>query len=395
MSPEPIAHSSDVERLIAEGYEVSIHHQHLVVDAVPYVSASRKVHRGALICPYSADDKPNDHTVWLKGEMPCDSRGEPLVQVINHSNPQLLFDKYEGNHYCSNKPDPAVAPGFPENYYEKIKHYVNLFQAQAKALDPDADARTGRVVESRSEESVFEYPDTASARAGISAISEKLKLARVAIIGLGGTGSYILDQVVKTPVKEIHLFDADDFKMHNAFRAPGAASLETLQRSLKKVDYYAELYQVFRKGIVTHPYHLRENNIDEIAGFDFVFVSVDDGISRSLICNYLNSCGVPFIDVGIGLSQDNQLMTISGQCRATMSTPEKNNHLSKYVDTADSREDALYTSNIQVADMNAMNALLAVIRWKQYFGFYADTEKAHNLNFVLSFQRLYADEKHE
>ena len=32
----------------------------------------------------------------------------------------------------------------------------------------------------------------------------------------------------------------------------------------------------------------------------------------------------------------------------------------------------IYRSNIQVADLNALNATLAVIRWKQYFGFYQD-----------------------
>jgi tRNA A37 threonylcarbamoyladenosine dehydratase len=51
----------------------------------------------------------------------------------------------------------------------------------------------------------------------------------------GGTGSYVLDFVAKTPVKEIHLFDGDIFDQHNAFRAPGAPSGEELEQRLKKV----------------------------------------------------------------------------------------------------------------------------------------------------------------
>jgi hypothetical protein len=35
------------------------------------------------------------------------------------------------------------------------------------------------------------------------------------------------------------------------------------------------------------------------------------------------------------------------------------------------------TSNIQVADLNALNATMAVIRWKKLFGFYADLEQEH------------------
>ena len=48
-------------------------------------------------------------------------------------------------------------------------------------------------------------------------------------MGLGGTGSYVLDLVAKTPVWEIHLFDGDAFLQHNAFRSPGAPSLDELE----------------------------------------------------------------------------------------------------------------------------------------------------------------------
>lgn len=56
---------------------------------------------------------------------------------------------------------------------------------------------------------VFCYPDTATTRAGIGAATAKLMTERVAIIGLGGTGSYILDLLAKVPIGEIHLFDPD------------------------------------------------------------------------------------------------------------------------------------------------------------------------------------------
>jgi len=81
-------------------------------------------------------------------------------------------------------------------------------------------------------------------------------------------------------------------------------------------------------------------------------------------------------------------MNISGQCRATLCTPSKHDHMTSYVDMHDDRDEALYASNIQIADMNAMNAILAVIRWKQHFGFYADSEQAHNLSFAIGFQSL-------
>ena len=35
----------------------------------------------------------------------------------------------------------------------------------------------------------------------------------------------------------------------------------------------------------------------------------------------------------------------------------------------------MYASNIQVADLNAFNALMAVIKWKKLRGFYRDLEQ--------------------
>jgi tRNA A37 threonylcarbamoyladenosine dehydratase len=91
---------------------------------------------------------------------------------------------------------------------------------------------------------VFNYPDTNSSRAGIEFLNRKFENQKIAIIGLGGTGSYILDQVAKTPVKEIHIFDADVFQLHNAFRSPGAVSSEKLEaeNGIMKVDYYYGIY---------------------------------------------------------------------------------------------------------------------------------------------------------
>ena len=35
-------------------------------------------------------------------------------------------------------------------------------------------------------------------------------------------------------------------------------------------------------------------------------------------------------------------------------------------------EDDAYSSNIQIAELNALNAALAVIKWKKHLGFYLD-----------------------
>jgi len=68
-------------------------------------------------------------------------------------------------------------------------------------------------------------------------MADKLAVPQVAIVGVGGTGSYILDFLAKTRVREIHLFDGDYFFSHNAFRTPGAATIAELRARPLKVDH--------------------------------------------------------------------------------------------------------------------------------------------------------------
>lgn len=109
----------------------------------------------------------------------------------------------------SNKP----AGGYP-NYFEKVTTYAEIITSQARAINPEVTAKTFKVVECSEEESVFKYLDSNSSRANINFINEKFKGKKIGIIGLGGTGSYILDLVAKTPVDKIFLFDSDEFLLH-------------------------------------------------------------------------------------------------------------------------------------------------------------------------------------
>jgi hypothetical protein len=386
MSPRPTNPRPDIQQLLDDGYELDFQHGYLLVHSVPYVTPSRDVGLGVLISEYENQGKPKDHTVWFRGETPCSSNGEPFKHLIIDSTRQVLFDKFEVTHRFSNK--QTDVPDFPADYHVKVVHYGRLLGSHARAIDPNADARTGRVIRSREDNPIFIYPDSASSRAGIVAIAQKLELSRIAIVGLGGTGGYILDQVAKTRVREIHVFDGKDFKRHNAFRAPGAASVEQLERRLKKVEYFSELYSAMHRGIVPHAYNLESSNIAELNGYDFVFISVDDGLSRALISKHLVESGTPFIDVGMGVEKGPSLTTLLGICRVTLGTREKRDHLETRLPTADDRAEALYRSNIQVADLNAVNANLAVIKWKQHFGFYEDYDRAHHITFAVAMQSI-------
>lgn len=391
MSVRPIAPSPALARLIDEGFEVEVRSSHLLLHAVPYVTSERVVQQGTLVCTYIESggilQPPDNHQVWWTGEYPCLASGAKLTALENEHNRQELFAGCTILHRFSNK--PSGLSNFPD-HYQKMVHYVTLLSDQARALDPAADARTGRVVLTTPEESVHRYADTASARAEILGLAPRLR-QKVAIVGLGGTGSYVLDQVAKTHAAEIHLFDGDRFKQHNAFRAPGAATFEELTARLSKVEYFRARYDHMHRYIHGHEYFIGATNVGELDAFDFIFVCVDQGGARRLICDHLIAKGIPFVDVGMSVELVPESKSLIGTCRTTLVTPKAREHVSQFIPFDEGDGDPLYRSNIQVADLNALNAQLAVLKWKQYSGFWHDDFGSHHDTYSVSSQSLTRD----
>lgn len=228
---------------------------------------------------------------------------------------------------------------------------------------------------------MFNYIDTASDRVGIGALSAKFEDEIISVIGTGGTGGYILDLVAKTPVREIRLFDADEFLQHNAFRAPGAPSLEELREAPKKVDYLKSIYSRMHRGIVVHSVKLEQANVELLNGTTFAFISMDAGEDKRAVVEKLEALGVPFVDVGMGLELVDG--SLGGILRVTASTPKKREHVhAGRISFAGGGERDVYASNIQVADLNALNAALAVIKWKKLRGFYRDLDREHHSTYT-------------
>lgn len=374
MSHRLISRSADLKRLRDEGYDTGIVSNHLVVRDVPYLDAQRKVKRGTLVSTlHLANDvtcAPDTHVAYFIGDYPCDVRGAEIEQ-IRHGGRQELGRDLVVDHSFSNKPNG----GYPD-YYAKMTRYVAIISAPALELHPLVTAQTYPVIECTEQESVFMYLDTASSRAEIGAVNAKLEIAPVAIIGLGGTGSYVLDLVAKTPVSEVHLFDGDVFSQHNAFRSPGAPSGAQLAAKPSKVGYFRKNYANMRRHIVAHDYYIHDGNVHELDDMAFVFICMDNGNAKRVIVERLEKRGIPFIDVGMGVQLTEG--RLSGLLKVTVSTASKRDHFRSRVPftTGDGRDE--YDKNIQVADLNALNAALAVIRWKKLFDFYHDAGREHH-----------------
>ena len=359
------------------------------MDDVPYVNAAGVVQYGTLVSTLELNNDqtipPTQHVVYFTGEHPCDRHGAELVRIKHASQRQTLAEGITVDHSFSSKPDSGYV-----DYHDKMTTYANILSGPAQAINATITPKTFRVVADE-EETIFMYADTASARAGIGALALRLAVPKVAIIGLGGTGSYLLDFLAKTRPGEIHLFDGDRFLQHNAFRAPGAPSREELDRRENKAAYYAAKYAAMRRCIIPHPYHIDAANVAELQGMSFVFISVDKSDAKTPIIDFLDAHGIPFIDVGMGINLiDDKLQ---GQLRVTTSTDAKRDHVRRHVSRADANEDDEYDQNIQIAELNAFNASLAVIRWKKYCGYYHDLEQEHHTTYAIDGNHVVNEER--
>ncbi|MBN2068427.1 MAG: ThiF family adenylyltransferase [Opitutales bacterium] len=384
MSHPLISHNADLQQLRNEGYEIRVLNNHLIIDSVPYVGPDQSLRFGSLVSVLDLSGnktlRPSHHIAFFIGEHPCNKHGSPIESIRHSERNQNLGSNLVVNRSFSNKPS-----GGYRDYHHKMTRYIEIISAPAKSINPELDARTFKPVVDNEEGSVFNYNDTNSTRSHFAAINEKLKNHKIGIIGLGGTGSYILDFVSKTPVAEIHLFDGDIFCQHNAFRAPGAPPLKTLLEKPKKVDYFSLIYSNMHKGIVAHSVYLSEDNFSLLDDLDFIFVSVDKGGIKGQLFRYLDKKSKSFIDVGMGIQTTGD--SLMGIIRTTTSTPALRGHVGKYVSLADTEED-VYSSNIQIAELNALNASLAVVKWKKLLHFYLNQENENNLTYTLSTDQL-------
>lgn len=385
MSRELLDRSSDLKRLRDEGYEVAIRGNYVIVSNVPYVRSGPEIGYATLVAnlDQSGDRtvRPKTHAMFFAGDFPCRSDGTPFTNLGGPGTARNLTDDLMVNFQFSQKPEI----GYYSDYYEKFTRYIEIFEHEAKAVDPVVSAQTFRIVDSDEEDPIFNYPDTNSSRAEINLVTDKLRNQKIGIIGVGGTGSYVLDFLAKTPVAEIHLFDGDTFLAHNAFRSPGAATKAELNQLHPKAQYFADRYSNMRKHIHAHDCFLNADNLSLLDLMDFVFICIDQAFAKSKVIQHLESLSIPFIDVGMGLEVvDGSLI---GIIRATTSTPSKRSHihddrLIPLSSTDD--EDEAYSTNIQIAELNAMNAAMAVIKWKKLLGFYQDLVHEHHTVYSLN-----------
>lgn len=387
MSASRIARSPDLARLTEEGHDLALLNGLLLVRGLPYVGRTLEVLEGTLVVPLhlraDVTVPPPTHAVSWIGQTPHSIDGSIMTNLVASDRGLHRAPNVEPTHGLCIKP-----PGREfRDYHELVTTYARVLGAQAEAVSPGVMARFGRRAAEGApsgaavagptpwiggrrrspDDGPFRYADTASARAGLGVANARLR-GTIGIVGLGGTGSHVLDLVAKTDVGTIHLYDGDVFEQHSAFRSPGPSSITDVSAGRAKVRLLAERYSVMRTGVIPHAVRVDAANASMLDELDFCFVCIDDGAAKGPILDRLGERSIPWIDVGMGLTVTPD--GVIGALRTTVGTPGAYESARARIPSDPPMDDG-YATNVQTCDLNALNAAFAVLEWKRMRGFYA------------------------
>src|SRR5260221_8259771 len=219
-----VNHNDDIRRLVEKGYAVAFDSICLIIRDVPYLDSEGHLQKGAIVTKlvFANENKviQEDHQIFFAGSHPHTVDKKPIPNLGGGSVQFPLSDVCKDvvvERSFSNKP---IKAGKFQDFFEKIESYVTIISGPAMELYK-VSPYTFRIVEEIVTDTIFKFQDTLTSRAGVTDLAAKFKDDVIAVIGLGGTGSYVLDFLVKTPVREIRAFDLDKFYIHNAYRSPG------------------------------------------------------------------------------------------------------------------------------------------------------------------------------
>ena len=221
-----------------------------------------------------------------------------------------------------------------------------------------------------------------SVKAFGEAVQQTISALRIAIVGVGGTGSSVAEQLVRLGARTLMLVDPDTLSESNVTRVYGSTVSQVgvpktavLARHLNTIA--PDLKCTVIQGMCTS-----EEVARSLANVDLIFGCTDDNAGRLVLSRLSIYYLIPLIDVGVLLSSDRQayLTGIDGRitivsagaaclvCRgrvdtaraaAEMKTPEERNRLADegYAPALGEIEPAVVTFTTMVAAA-AINELL-------------------------------------
>ena len=340
------------------GWVVEVHGNTISVYNVPY----RKIDGEAGRCRISVDTQEDGLSLKAPENSGGATHAARLIGVSDGCAYQATGEPVGNLLWTDEHNECVISIILDEGYYANAWHALVVYAARV----------TGEVGREDREpiEQIFCFQVAGEDDRSMRVWRDKSRGQRIGIVGLGGVGLWILDLMCKTYVSEIRIWDGDVIEGRNLLRAPGWAGIEAIGHN--KAEYYGERYQRMRKGITVYGEYWQSGESSEMfRDLNFVFVAVDKADTRTLLCEALERLRIPFIDVGMGIERRQE--RVRGSCQVFFSG-EVPARWRRGIPTAQGAGGREYYE-LQLADIGALNAALAVGIWRRHIGQYEQEEK--------------------
>lgn len=145
-------------------------------------------------------------------------------------------------------------------------------------------------------------------------IQTTLNKLKIGIVGVGGTGSAIAEQLIRLGVGELHIFDYDNFEKTNVNRVYGS---RVSDEGKNKVDIIERLANDIGLGTRIKKINKSityKSSLNELKKCDIIFGCTDDQWGRMILNNIAIFYYIPIIDMGVKIDSENaKIKSIQGR----------------------------------------------------------------------------------
>jgi hypothetical protein len=158
-------------------------------------------------------------------------------------------------------------------------------------------------------------------RAFGGSIQHVLSNLHVAVVGCGGTGSAVAEQLVRLGVRQLTLIDPEQLSSSNVTRVYGSTPEDVGKPKVNVLSHYLKqiapeaLLEMIQGTITTEAVARR------LIGCDVVFGCTDDNAGRLVLSRFATYLLTPVIDCGVIISNDDHLQITGINGRVTVLVP--------------------------------------------------------------------------
>jgi len=151
---------------------------------------------------------------------------------------------------------------------------------------------------------------------GVDVIRQITQRQSIVIVGVGGLGSVIAENLVHTGFSTLHLIDPDRVESTNLNRIVGAYKTDAEAGEYKVHTVKRHLQNINPDTLITaHTAGVEEASIpDLVAGCDWIIVATDNHFSRAITQRLALRYGIPLLNTGVNITvKDGKITDMSGE----------------------------------------------------------------------------------